>query len=272
MTGSLDGSVALVTGGANGLGRATVSALRAAGARVGVLDLADASEVFAGDPGVRCSVGDIAGPGVAGRALTEVAEAFGPVDLLVNDAGDYPNATIAEMDVDRFARVFDVNVVGMFRVCQAWVRAYSAAGLAAGRVVSISTGSARSPRPAGGAYAASKAAVETLSAVMAMEFGPLGITANVVAPGYIDVRGHSDANPHRAPESLRAQLVAAIPAGRAGLPEDIASTVAFLCSPAAAHVNGAVVAVDGGSSAGRFAMPGERRPVQPGAAPTGVPR
>lgn len=262
-TPELTGHVALVTGGANGLGRATVRELRARGARVGVLDLVPAA-VFDGDDGVVAVVGDVAGAGVAAAALAAVADAFGPVDILVNDAADYPNATVLEMDLEAWRHVFDVNVHGLFQAVQAFGRQYLDRGLATGRVVSISTGSARSPRPAGAAYAASKSAVETISAVLAMELGPLGITSNVVAPGYIDVRGHSDAHPDRAPEHLRAALVSQIPAGRAGLPEDIAAAVAFCCSPAAAHLNGAVLAVDGGSSAGRFTLP-------PGAALPPVP-
>lgn len=249
----LTGRVALVTGGANGLGRATVRELRARGARVGVLDLAPAT-VFAGDDGVLAVVGDVAEPGVAANAIDRVAAAFGPVDILVNDAADYPNATVLEMELADWRHVFDVNVHGLFQAVQAFTRRYAAAGLPSGRIVSISTGSARSPRPAGAAYAASKSAVETISAVLAMELGPLGITSNVVAPGYIDVRGQSDAHPDRAPEHLRARLVAQIPTGRAGHPDDIAAAVAFCCSPAAAHLNGAVLAVDGGSSAGRFTL------------------
>ena len=101
----------------------------------------------------------------------------------------------------------------------------------------------------------SKAAVETISSTLAMEFGPLGFTSNVVSPGYIDVRGWSTANPDRASDDLRAALVTSIPAGRAGRPEDIANAVRFLCLPDSEHVNGAVISVDGGSGAGRFTLP-----------------
>jgi len=121
-------------------------------------------------------------------------------------------------------------------------------------VVSISSGSARNPRPGGAAYSASKAAVETMSKVFAMELGPHGIRVNVVSPGYIDVRQWSDAFPERAPEELRAALVRSIPLGQAGHPADIARAVLFLASRDAGHISGAVLEVDGGSNAGRFAL------------------
>ena len=117
-------------------------------------------------------------------------------------------------------------------------------------VVSISTGSARNPRPGGAAYSASKAAVETMSKVFAMELGPHGIRVNVVSPGYIDVREWSDAYPDRAPDELRAALV------RAGDPRDIAEAVLFLASDAAANITGTVLEVDGGSNAGRYSLAG----------------
>jgi 3-oxoacyl-[acyl-carrier protein] reductase len=88
-----------------------------------------------------------------------------------------------------------------------------------------------------------------------MELGPLGIRVNVVAPGYIDVRGWSDAYPDRAPEDLRTALVASIPLGQAGDPRDIADAVLFLASAQARHITGTVLDVDGGSNAGRFALP-----------------
>ena len=258
VAGALEGSVALVTGGANGLGRAIVAALADSGAKVGVLDL---SPCPLDRPDVFSVVGDVADEGAVDGALGALEERWGPASILVNDAADYPTAGLLEMTPAAWRHVFDVNVTGMFLACQAFVQRYVDAGLGSGRIVSISTGSARSPRPRGAAYASSKAAVETISATLAMELGPLGITSNVVAPGYIDVRGASDANPQRASDDLRASLTASIPTGRPGLPADIANAVRFLCLPESDHVNAAVIAVDGGSGAGRFRMPGELSPL-----------
>lgn len=253
----LAGQVAVVTGGSHGLGRATVEALTAQGAAVCVVDLDDPG-VHSDRPTTFTVVGDIATPGLVAAAIDEAAERFGPVTLLVNDAASYPNAPMTDMPLDEWRRVFDVNVHGTFQACQAFAR--HRASVDPGHevpasIVSISTGSARSPRPNGGAYAASKAAIEVMSAVLAMELGPLNTRSNVVAPGYIDVRGWSDANPDRASEEMRAALTAQIPVGVAGCPDDVAAAVLFLCSPASRHVNGVVLPVDGGSTAGRFALP-----------------
>jgi 3-oxoacyl-[acyl-carrier protein] reductase len=112
----------------------------------------------------------------------------------------------------------------------------------------------QSPRPEGGAYSASKAALETLTKVAALELGPHGIRANAVSPGYIDVRGETEAFPDRATEELRAALVSSIPLAKAGRADDVAAAVLFLCSSAAGHISGAVLHVDGGSLAGRFTL------------------
>ena len=141
------------------------------------------------------------------------------------------------MPADAWDRVFGVNVTGTFMMTQAFARHCVGRGARDAAVVSITTGSARNPRPAGAAYSASKAAVETMSKVFAMELGPYGIRVNVVSPGYIDVRGWSDAHPDRAPDDLRA-----------------ASAVLFLASRDAGHITGTVLEVDGGSNAGRFSM------------------
>jgi 3-oxoacyl-[acyl-carrier protein] reductase len=91
-----------------------------------------------------------------------------------------------------------------------------------------------------------------MTKVAALELGPHGIRANAVSPGYIDVRGETDAFPDRASDELRAKLVSSIPLAKAGRADDIANAVLFLCSPAAGHITGAVLHVDGGSLAGRF--------------------
>ncbi len=259
------GQVAVVTGGSNGIGRAISEALTAEGARVVICDLAD-SGYFAGNPAVVTITGDVAERRLADRVIAEAVTRWGRVDVLVNDAASYPDGTLLEMPPDAWDRVFRVNVTGAFMMMQAFARhvvsqarpgrsdAAGAGETAEAAVVNISTGSARNPRPGGAAYSASKAAVETMSKVFAMELGPHGIRVNVVAPGYIDVRGWSDAYPDRAPDDLRAALVRSIPLGRAGDPRDIAAAVLFLASAAAANITGTVLEVDGGSNAGRYAL------------------
>ena len=241
-----------MTGGSNGIGRAVTDALTAEGARVVVCDLAD-SGYFAGNDRVVTLTGDVADPAAAQTAVTTAMDRFGRLDILVNDAASYPDGTLLEMTPEDWDRVFRVNVTGSFMMMQAFARSVAGGG-APGSIVSISSGSARSPRPGGAAYSASKAAMETMSKVFAMELGEHGIRVNIVSPGYIDVRGWSDAYPDRAPEALRAALVQAIPLGVAGDPRDIASAVLFLASAQAAHISGAVLDVDGGSGAGRFGL------------------
>jgi NAD(P)-dependent dehydrogenase (short-subunit alcohol dehydrogenase family) len=248
-----DGKVAIVTGGSNGLGRAITDAFTAGGARVLICDLM-AADYFAGRDDVATVVADIAAPDTASLVLDTAISRWGRADILVNDAAAYPNATLLETAAADWERVFAVNVTGTFLMTQAFARHCVGRDATAAAIVSISTGSARSPRPAGAAYAASKAAVETMSKVFAMELGPHGIRVNVVAPGYIDVRGWSEAFPDRATDEMRARLVAAIPLGRSGHPTDIASAVLFLASDAAAHISGTVLEVDGGSNAGRLTL------------------
>ena len=247
-----DGQVAIVTGGSNGIGRAVTQALTGSGASVVVCDLVD-SGYFADQANVLTLTGDVADVGLADAAVRAAIDRFGRVDILVNDAASYPDGTLLEMTPQAWDRVFGVNVTGSFTMMQAFARHCVSNGTG-GAIVNISTGSARSPRPGGAAYAASKAAVETMSKVFAMELGAHGIRVNVVAPGYIDVRGWSDAYPDRAPEELRQALVRSIPLGVAGHPMDIANAVLFLVSPQAAHISGTVLNVDGGSGAGRFAL------------------
>ena len=260
-----DGRVAVVTGGSNGIGRAITKALADEGARVLVCDLAD-SGYFSGYQHVVTVTGDVAERGLADRVLAEAVSRWGRADVLVNDAASYPDGSLLDMPADAWDRVFRVNVTGAFMMMQAFARhrvgqatATAAAGAAGdgepgAAVVNISTGSARNPRPGGAAYSASKAAVETMSKVFAMELGAHGIRVNVVAPGYIDVREWSDAYPNRAPDELRAALVRSIPLGRAGDPRDIAEAVLFLASDAAANITGTVLEVDGGSNAGRYSL------------------
>ncbi len=242
-----------MTGAANGLGRAIAEGLLAAGAQVVAVDVAEPTH-FAGRAAVLVVVGDVSDPALADRAVGAGVERFGRVDILVNDAAEYPDGGLVDMPLEAWKRVWEVNVTGCFLLSRAFVRHRLATPPTDGVIVNISSGSARSPRPGGGAYAASKAAIESLSRTHAMELGPHRIRVNVVAPGYIDVRGWSDAHPDRASPALRRRLVAGIPLGEAGRPNHIADAVCFLCSPKAQHISGAVLDVDGGSLAGRFRL------------------
>lgn len=259
-TNEFEGRSAFVTGGSNGIGRGITSALLAAGARVAVLDL-DAHDGFVNDPRVMTAVGDVADADRTAEAFAAAVDRFEAIDILVNDAAAYPDALLTEMSVDAWKRVFDVNVAGPFCTIQAFARHRIERG-GGGAIVNITTGSVKSPRPAGGAYSASKAALETLTKVAALELGPYGIRANVVSPGYIDVRGETDAFPERASDELRAALVEQIPLGKAGRAYDIANAVLFLCSDAAGHISGTTLDVDGGSLAGRFTLPPDRNAVR----------
>jgi 3-oxoacyl-[acyl-carrier protein] reductase len=248
-----DSQVAVVTGGSNGIGRAVTDAFLSEGACVVICDLAE-SDYFAAHPGVTTIIGDVSAPGLADRAIAAAVERWGRADILVNDAASYPDGTLLDMPPAAWDQVFRVNVTGAFMMAQSFARHCIGRQAAGASVVSISSGSARSPRPGGAAYSASKAAVETMSKVFAMELGPHGIRVNVVSPGYIDVREWSDAYPDRAPDQLRQALVRSIPLGRGGDPREVASAVLFLASAEAAHITGAVLEVDGGSSSGRFAL------------------
>jgi 3-oxoacyl-[acyl-carrier protein] reductase len=210
------GRAAVVTGGSNGIGRAATQALAAEGAGVIVCDLVD-SGYFTTNDRVVTLVGDVAEPGLAEAAIAAAVDRFGRADILVNDAAAYPDGGLLEMSPADWERVFRVNVTGSFMMMQAFAR-QAVADRTPAAIVSISTGSVRSPRPGGAAYGASKAALETMSKVFAMELGEHGIRSNVVAPGYIDVRGWSEAYPDRAPDDLRAALVGSIPLGAAGDP------------------------------------------------------
>jgi NAD(P)-dependent dehydrogenase (short-subunit alcohol dehydrogenase family) len=252
VVGRFDGQVAIVTGGSNGIGRAITQAFTESGGSVVVCDLVD-SGYFDGQPAVVTLTGDVAEAGLAQAALDTALDRFGRADVLVNDAASYPDGLLLEMTPADWDRVFAVNVTGSFMMMQAFARHCVSAGTP-GAIVSISTGSVRSPRPGGAAYASSKAALETMSKTFAMELGRHGIRVNVVSPGYIDVRDWSEAYPDRAPDELRAVLVQGIPLGVGGHPMDIASAVLFLASEQARHITGAVLEVDGGSGAGRHGL------------------
>jgi NAD(P)-dependent dehydrogenase (short-subunit alcohol dehydrogenase family) len=246
-----DGPVALVTGGATGIGFATALALGRDGARVVVAGLpgsplpeavdallADGTEAIA----VEADVGRAAD---AERAVAAAVEAYGRLDALVNCAGTSAVAPLATMDEADWDRVFDTNVRGVFLMSRAAIPALSASG--DGAIVNVASQLALAAVPGFSAYCASKAAVLHLTRCMALELLPSGVRVNAVCPGGVDTPLLQRAFPDgRGPQGTLDDLVAAHPIGRLGRPEEVAAAIRFLVSAEASFVVGAGLVVDGG--------------------------
>ncbi|MBB2899855.1 NAD(P)-dependent dehydrogenase (short-subunit alcohol dehydrogenase family) [Kineococcus radiotolerans] len=226
--------VALVTGGAGGIGAAVVAALEAEGTRVAVLDR---TETSLGELQVGADTTD---PAQVRAAVDEVVARAGRLDVLVNCAGVATIAPALEIDLAGWERTVAVNLTGAFVVAQAVARHLAAHG--GGRIVTIASQAATVGLAGHVAYAASKAGLLGMTRTLALEWGPLGITVNTVSPTVVltPLARPNWENP--AGEALRAQ----IPVGRFAEPEEVAAAVVFLTGPGGAMVNGHDLVVDGG--------------------------
>lgn len=238
----------LVTGAAGGIGAAIAARFAAAGDRLTLSDfrareLADAAEALRIEHGVRIAEipGDLADVPFA-EGLVEQA---GLLDVVVNAGGIYPATPLLEMTAKAWDRVQDVNV----RAAMLTTVAFGRQGRA-GSVVNISSGAATRARPGASHYATSKAALEMLTKACAVELGERGVRVNAVSPGFVTV--DSPANP--VTESYAA-AVSVNPLGRRGLPVDIAEATFWLAGEGANWITGAVLRVDGGSTAGAPSLP-----------------
>ncbi|GHJ45174.1 3-oxoacyl-ACP reductase [Catellatospora sp. TT07R-123] len=249
MSERFDGRVAVVTGAAQGIGAATARRLAADGAKVAVVDLsgekaeATAAEIGAGAIGIACDVTDEA----AVRAMTErVVEAFGRLDILVNNAGITRDDLLHKMSYADWNAVLHTNLTSMFLCCQAAQQHMVAARY--GKIVNLSSRSALGNRGQAN-YAAAKAGVQGLTATLAIELGPFGITVNAVAPGYV-ATAMTAATAQRVgstPEAHQAWAAEHTPLRRVAQPEEIASVVAFLSSDDSSFVTGQTLYVNGGA-------------------------
>ena len=263
-----EGRGVLVTGAAGRIGAAIARAFVGLGDRVVATDL-DADRLAAVDRTMGAQGGrvtaipaDVADEGAVDRLVAAALDALGRLDVLVNCAGIFPNAPVVEMDTAEWDRVYAVNLRGPFLLCRAVARQMLARDIA-GSIVNISSGAGSSARTGGAHYCGSKAALEMLTKVLAIELGPRGIRVNAVAPGL--VLDEVLAPPVPAGTSpYVAALLDGIPLRRTGRPEEIAAAVVFLCSEAAAWTTGTVVEVNGGSQAGRTHLPpsAPRRPTR----------
>ncbi len=245
MTGSAAG-VALVTGAAGGIGRAVVARLLRDGFRVGALDLdaAGLAGLADGSPDVLALPADVTDETAVAGAVRTLTEAVGAPTAVVNAAGWFGRHRVPELSLADWNRFLAVNATGPFLVCRAVLPAMIAAG--AGAIVNIASTAALRGGHDRAAYCAAKGALLQLSRSLAVDHGPDGVRVNVVAPGLIDTE-MADWIRHDPP--ALASFEAGLPAGRMGTPAEVAETVAFLVSPAAAYTTGSVLVVDGGSSA-----------------------
>ena len=255
----LNGQVALVTGGAQGIGRAIVEVLTGNGARVVVVDIdREAGERTArelsqlGNPCLALE-GDVSDPLQMEQVVSQVLERLGRIDILINNAGINTlrdRVPIHEYGLQDWNRILQVDLTGVFVTSRSVVPAMLKNP--GGRIVIISSVAGLVPLRLQSAFVAAKAGVVNLTRSMALELGPQGILVNAVAPGSTLTQATKALfyGPEGAFTEKAASLVSHIPLGRPGRPEEIAYSVLFLVAPEASYINGAVLVVDGGWTAG----------------------
>jgi 3-oxoacyl-[acyl-carrier protein] reductase len=230
--------VVLVTGGSKGIGRGIAQRLHAAGHRVAATYRS--GDVPTGVLGVQC---DITDPGQVDAAFKEVESALGPVEVLVANAGITRDTLLMRMSDDDWSTVIETNLTGSFRVAKRATRAMMRARF--GRMIVISSVVGQLGSAGQVNYAASKAGLVGLARSLARELGSRGVTANVVAPGFIETDMTAVLS-----EDLVKKYTDQIPLGRLGAVDDIAATIEFLASDAAGYITGALIPVDGGLGMG----------------------
>jgi 3-oxoacyl-[acyl-carrier protein] reductase len=232
----------LVTGGNRGIGLAIARAFAKQGDRVAVTHRGTsvAEGLTPELLPVRCDVTDGA---AVDAAFAEVEGVHGPIEVLISNAGITDDTLLLRMTEEQFARVVDTNLTGAYRVAKRAAKSMLRARR--GRMVFISSVVALSGGAGQVNYAASKAGLIGIARSIARELGSRSITANVVAPGYVDTDMTAELS-----QARREEILASIPLRRQASPEEVAAVVAFLASDAAAYITGAVLPVDGGLGMG----------------------
>lgn len=250
----LDGKVALVTGGARGIGRAICEAYIAEGAKVAVADrLAPEAEQTAaalGENAMAVAM-DVTDLDQIAAGVKAVESAWGGIDVLVNNAGIFNMASIDKITPEDYRKQYDVNVGGTIFTIQAVVPGMKARRR--GAIINFSSQAGRRGEPNIAIYCSTKAAVISVTQSMALEFAPFGIRVNAIAPGVIDtpmwdiVDSQFAIYEHKKPGQKKREVGEAVPLGRMGTPEDIVGPCVFLASEDAKYVTAQTLNVDGGN-------------------------
>jgi 3-oxoacyl-[acyl-carrier protein] reductase len=252
--GELDGKVAIITGAGRGIGEAAARKLAGAGARVVVSDIdGDVAEAVAGEIGGTAHVGDLTTPGACDALVASAIDAYGQLDIVVNNAGVVRDAPLHKITDEQMQQMLDIHTIVPMRVLRAaapHLRDAAKADLAAGRenfrkVVNVVSLAGLMGNPGQAAYAAAKGGTVGLTRSLAKEWGALKINVNCVAFGLIETRMTAEL-----PDAARQALAQHIPLGRGATPDEAARGIYYLCSPGSDYVHGQVLAVSGGLAVG----------------------
>lgn len=256
---NLQQQVALVTGGAQGIGRAIVEQFLANGARVAIVDIQEqvalqtVADLGGASDRLMAIGGDVSDAGAIRNVADQVAAKFGKITILINNAGINTikdRRPIHEFAIADWQRILSVDLTGVFATSQAVIPHMLQAG--GGRIVNISSIAGLVPLRLQSAFVAAKAGVNNLTKSMALELGPQNILVNGVAPGSTLTAATRALfyGPDGSYSQNAASLISHIPLGRPGTPEEIAAAVLFLVAPEASYINGHILTVDGGWTAG----------------------
>jgi 3-oxoacyl-[acyl-carrier protein] reductase len=252
--GVLDGKAAIVTGSARGIGRATAALLAEHGARVLINDLdADAAEQAAREIGADVHAGDLTGDGVAEELVQRAVDAFGGLDIVVNNAGSTWDGMAHKMSEEQFRAMLEIHTVVPFRILRAAAPHLREAGKREAeegrevfrKVVNVTSISGTQGNVGQVNYATAKAGLVGMTKTLAREWGPFKVNVNAVAFGFVETRMTASL-----PERMREAAAQIIPLGRPATPEEAAGAIFLLCSPWSNFIHGQVITASGGQTTG----------------------